>query len=103
MEALAGQSENRKWFDIAAKLEEVAGEHPYFKERKLFPNVDYYSAPLLYMLGLDPDMFTPMFAISRVAGWVAHVMDQYEDNRLIRPRADYVGPRGLKWTPLEDR
>ena len=103
VEALAGQSENRKWFDIAAKLEEVAGEHPYFKERKLFPNVDYYSAPLLYMLGLDPDMFTPMFAISRVAGWVAHVMDQYEDNRLIRPRADYVGPRGLKWTPLEDR
>jgi citrate synthase len=103
VEALAGQSENRKWFDIAAKLEEIAGQHPYFKERKLYPNVDYYSAPLLYMLGLEPDMFTPMFAISRIAGWAAHIMHQYEDNRLIRPRAEYVGPKGLKWTPLEER
>ena len=103
VEALAGQSENRKWFDIAAKLEEITGQHPFFKERKLYPNVDYYSAPLLYMLGLEPDMFTPMFAISRIAGWAAHIMHQYEDNRLIRPRADYVGPKGLKWTPLEER
>lgn len=103
VEALAGQSENRKWFDMAAKLEEIAGQHPYFKERKLYPNVDYYSAPLLYMLGLEPDMFTPMFAISRIAGWAAHIMHQYEDNRLIRPRAEYVGPKGLKWTPLEER
>lgn len=103
VEALAGQSENRKWFDIAAKLEEVAGQNAFFQERKLYPNVDYYSAPLLHMLGLDNDMFTPMFAISRIAGWCAHIMDQYADNRLIRPRADYVGPKGLKWTPLEDR
>lgn len=103
VETLAGQSENRKWFDIAAKLEEAAGQHPYFKERNLYPNVDYYSAPLLYMLGLEPDMFTVMFAISRIAGWAAHIMDQYEDNRLIRPRAEYVGPKGLKWTPLEER
>lgn len=103
VEALAGQSENRKWFDIAAKLEEVAGQNAFFRERKLYPNVDYYSAPLLHMLGLENDMFTPMFAISRIAGWCAHIMDQYADNRLIRPRADYVGPKGLKWTPLEDR
>ena len=103
VEALAGQSEHRKWFDIAAKLEEVAGQHPYFQERKLYPNVDYYSAPLLYMLGLEPDMFTVMFAISRIAGWAAHIMAQYEDNRLIRPRAEYVGPKGLKWTPIEER
>jgi citrate synthase len=103
VETLAGQSEHRKWFDIAAKLEEVAGQHPYFQERKLYPNVDYYSAPLLYMLGLEPDMFTVMFAISRIAGWAAHIMAQYEDNRLIRPRAEYVGPKGLKWTPIEER
>ncbi len=103
VEALAGQSEHRKWFDIAVKLEEVAAKHPYFQDRKLYPNVDYYSAPLLYMLGLEPDMFTPMFAMSRIAGWAAHIMDQYEDNRLIRPRADYVGPRGLKWTPIMER
>lgn len=103
VEALAGQSEHRKWFDIAAKLEEIAAHHPYFKERKLYPNVDYYSAPLLNMLGLDMDMFTPMFAISRVAGWATHIMHQYEDNRLIRPRAEYIGPKGLKWTPIEER
>jgi citrate synthase len=103
VEELAGKSDNRKWFDIAAKLEEVTGQHPYFRERNLFPNVDYYSAPLLYMLGLEVDMFTPMFAISRIAGWAAHIMHQYTDNRLIRPRADYVGPKGLKWTPLKDR
>jgi len=103
VEALAGQAENRKWFDISARLEETIRAHPYFQERKLYPNVDYYSAPLLYMLGLELDMFTPMFAISRVAGWAAHVMAQYADNRLIRPRAQYVGPRGLKWTPIEER
>jgi len=103
VEALAGQSEHRKWYDIAAKLEAVAAEHPYFKDRKLYPNVDYYSAPLLYMLGLTPDMFTPMFAISRIAGWTAHIMSQYADNRLIRPRAEYVGPKGLKWTPIAER
>ncbi|MCK6630010.1 MAG: citrate synthase [Anaerolineae bacterium] len=103
VEALAGQSENRKWFDIAAKLEEITSQHPFFQERKLYPNVDYYSAPLLHMLGLETDMFTPMFALSRIAGWCAHIMAQYADNRLIRPRADYVGPKGLKWTPLEDR
>ena len=103
VEALAGQSEHRKWFDIAAKLEEVTSQHPYFKERKLYPNVDYYSAPLLYMLGLEPDMFTPMFAISRIAGWSAHIMAQYADNRLIRPRAEYVGPKGLKWTLITER
>lgn len=103
VEALAGQSEQRKWFDIATRLEELSGNHPYFQERKLYPNVDYYSAPLLFMLGLEPDMFTPMFAISRVAGWSAHVMAQYANNRLIRPRAEYIGPKGLKWTPLEER
>jgi len=103
VEKLAETSEHRKWFDIAVKLEELAAAHPYFQERKLYPNVDYYSAPLLYMLGLEMDMFTPLFALSRIAGWVAHIMDQYENNRLIRPRADYTGPKGLKWTPIEER
>ncbi len=103
VEKLAETSEHRKWFDIAVKLEELAAAHPYFQERKLYPNVDYYSAPLLFMLGLEMDMFTPMFALSRIAGWVAHIMDQYDNNRLIRPRADYTGPKGLKWTPIEER
>ena len=103
VENLAAQSDLCKWYQIAAKLEAIAAEHPYFQEHQLYPNVDYYSAPLLCMLGLEPDMFTPMFAISRVAGWTVHIMAQYEDNRLIRPRAEYVGPRGLKWTPIEER
>jgi citrate synthase len=103
VEGLAAQSNLCKWFEIAAKLEAITAEHPYFQERQLYPNVDYYSAPLLCMLGLEPDMFTPMFAISRVAGWTVHIMAQYEDNRLIRPRSEYVGPRGLKWTPIEER
>lgn len=103
VEDLAAQSDLCKWYQIAAKLEALAAEHPYFQERQLYPNVDYYSAPLLCMLGLEPDMFTVMFAISRVAGWTVHIMDQYENNRLIRPRAEYIGPKGLTWTPIEDR
>ena len=103
VEELVPQSDLCKWFEIAATLETVTAKHPYFQERQLYPNVDYYSAPLLCMLGLEPDMFTPMFAISRVAGWTVHIMAQYEDNRLIRPLAEYVGPRGLKWTPIEER
>ncbi len=102
-QSLAEKSDHRKWFDIAVKLEELAAQHPYFQERKLFPNVDFYSAPLLYMLNLQPDMFTPMFALSRIAGWCAHIMGQYENNRLIRPRAEYIGPKGFKWTPIEER
>ncbi len=103
VEDLANQSGKRKWYDMAVKLEELAAAHPYFQERKLYPNVDYYSAPLLSMLGLDEDMFTVMFTISRLAGWSAHIMAQYADNRLIRPRANYVGPCDLVWVPLEER
>jgi citrate synthase len=102
-EDLAAQSNLCKWYSIAEKLEKITEENPYFQERQLYPNVDYYSAPLLCMLGLESDMFTPMFAISRVAGWTVHIMAQYKDNRLIRPRAEYIGPKGLTWTPIEER
>ncbi len=103
VQELSKLSDNRKWYDIAIKLEELASKNEYFQERKLYPNVDFYSAPLLYMLGLEPDMYSPMFALSRIAGWCAHIMGQYENNRLIRPRAEYIGPKGLKWTPMEER
>jgi citrate synthase len=69
----------------------------------LYPNVDFYTAPLLYLLGIPLDLFTPIFAISRVAGWTAHVMEQYEHNRLLRPLSAYVGPVGVGYTPIEDR
>ena len=103
VEALAGQSEQRRWFNIAAALEARAAAHPFFQQRRLYPNVDYYAAPLLNMLGLEPDMFTTIFSISRVAGWSAHIMHQYENNRLIRPRAEYVGSLDLPWIPIEQR
>jgi len=69
----------------------------------LYPNVDFYTAPLLYALGIPLDLFTPIFAISRIAGWTAHVMEQYEHNRLLRPLSAYVGPAQVDYTPLEKR
>jgi len=66
--------------------------------------VDFYSASLYYMLGLPPDLFTPIFAVSRISGWTAHILEQSANNRLIRPRADYIGPSYPQtWIPLEQR
>ncbi len=101
-EALANSSGNSKWFEIAVKLEEAARADQYFIDRNLYPNVDYYSAIVLYTLDLDIDMFTPLFAMSRIAGWSAHVIAQM-GGRLIRPKANYVGPEGLSWTPIGER
>jgi citrate synthase len=92
-----------KYFNIAEKLVELTRQDPYFVERNLYPNVDYYSAIVLHALGIPTDLFTPMFAISRVAGWSAHILEQWKDNRLIRPRASYVGGMGLPWVPLDER
>ena len=72
-------------------------------ELKLYPNVDFYSAGVLHAAGVPTDQFTPLFAMSRVAGWTAHVLEQYESNRLIRPRAQYVGPTDRVWQPIEAR
>jgi citrate synthase len=73
-------------------------------EKKLNPNVDFYSASTYYSLGIPIDLFTPIFAVSRMSGWTAHVLEQYHNNRLIRPRAEYKGnPDGMKWIPMVDR
>lgn len=101
-EALAASSGNKKWFDIAMKLEETARADEYFIERKLFPNVDYYSAIVLYTLNLEVDMFTPLFVMSRMAGWTAHIIDQM-GGRLIRPKANYIGPKDLQWQDVDAR
>ncbi|HYR40441.1 MAG TPA: citrate/2-methylcitrate synthase, partial [Methylomirabilota bacterium] len=71
--------------------------------KKLIPNVDFYSAPLFYSIGIPVDLFTPVIAASRIAGWTANLLEQYEDNRLIRPRADYKGPKRKAFVPLEKR
>jgi citrate synthase len=83
---LGASSGNPKWFDYSNRIEQ------YVKaEKKLNANVDFYSASTYHTLGIDVDLFTPIFAVSRVSGWTAHVIEQLDDNRLIRPRADYVG------------
>jgi citrate synthase len=81
------QSGQGIWFDIAVKLHEAVS-----REKGLIPNVDFYSAPLFAALGIPVDLFVPVIAVSRIGGWTAHLLEQYADNRLIRPRAEYVGP-----------
>jgi citrate synthase len=93
------QSGQGKWFEMAVKLHERIGG-----AKGLIPNVDFYSAPLFYSLGIPVDLFTPIFAVSRMSGWTAHILEQYANNRLIRPRADYIGPDvGQKWVEIGAR
>jgi citrate synthase len=87
-----------KWYDVTAKLEEVMK-----REKGLLPNVDAYSASTYYMMGIPLDLYTPIFAISRISGWTAHILEQYGDNKLIRPRAEYVGPRNVPYVPIDQR
>jgi citrate synthase len=89
---------NTQWFAILEKLREVM-----FKEKGLYPNVDYYSGSAYYMMGIPLDLFTPIFAVSRISGWTGHILEQYANNRLIRPRAEYTGARDLKYTPIDER
>lgn len=98
-EDLGRSSGNPKWFEMSRKIEKFINA-----EKKLNANVDFYSASTYTTLGLDVDLFTPVFAVSRVAGWTAHVIEQLDDNRLIRPRAEYVGPRyPNKYIPIDRR
>ncbi len=100
---LADQTGHSRIYEIAYQLEIIARADPYFIERNLYPNVDYYSGLMLYVVGIPVDMLTTMFAMSRVVGWTAHVMEQWKDNRLMRPKANYVGEMGLEWVPIERR
>jgi citrate synthase len=87
-EELGKSSGTPKWFDMSRKIELCVKA-----EKKLNANVDFYSASTYHTLGIDVDLFTPIFAVSRIAGWAAHVIEQLDDNRLIRPRAEYIGPK----------
>jgi citrate synthase len=100
--ALAAEGAGR-WYEVAEAVGKVIQEHPHFVQRKLNPNVEFYSAPLLYSLGFPLDLFTAAFAMSRIAGWMAHIREQLADNRLIRPKADYSGPAPREFVPLKDR
>ena len=72
-------------------------------DKGLLPNVDFYSASVYTYMGIPGDLFTPIFAVSRVSGWIAHILEQYADNRLIRPRAEYVGTPQRPYTPMDQR
>ncbi|MDX1993127.1 MAG: citrate/2-methylcitrate synthase [bacterium] len=99
---LAQSSGNLKWFQVAEKLDDTARADQHFIERRLYANVDYYSAIVLYTINLDIDMFTPLFAMARIAGWSAHVIEQM-GGKLIRPDVNYVGAMDLPWTPVDQR
>ncbi|WP_226004043.1 citrate synthase [Natrinema salinisoli] len=92
-----------KWYNYTTTIEQFLTEEKGLVEKGIAPNVDFYSGSVYYQLGIPIDMYTPIFAMSRVGGWIAHVLEYQEDNRLIRPRARYTGPQDQEFVPLEDR
>jgi citrate synthase len=95
---LADSSGNQKWYQMSERIRTLV------QEAKHLPvNVDFYSASVYYTLNIPIDLFTPIFAISRVAGWTAHVYEQYSDNRLIRPESEYIGPMDVEYIPIAER
>ncbi len=97
-ERLGRKVNQLKYYEMSLAVEKAVLRH-----RELYPNVDFFSATLLYYLGIPIDLFTPMFACARIAGWCAHVIEQYKDNVLIRPQSEYIGPTGLHYIPIEER
>ncbi len=89
---------NIKWHEISRKIEEVM-----MREKGLYANVDFYSASTYHMMDIPLDLFTPIFAVSRIAGWTGHILEQYADNKLIRPRAEYIGKRDARYVPITER
>ena len=87
-----------KWFEMSEELERLMME-----KKGISANVDFYSASTYYAMGIDPQMYTVIFAMARVIGWVSHVIEQLSDNRIMRPRAQYVGPMGKKYQSIDKR
>jgi len=91
---------NDRWFQILQEIERAM--EPY-RPKGIYPNVDFYAGAVYSLLGIPDEQFIPMFAVGRMPGWVAHVLEQYQDNVLIRPLLEYTGPRHLRWRPIEQR
>jgi citrate synthase len=88
----------RKLYEMSIIIDEIIT-----REKGLLPNVDFYSATVYHSLGIEKDLFTPIFAVSRTSGWLSHILEQYDNNRLIRPRAEYVGPKKMSYIPIDFR
>ncbi|RIO08337.1 citrate synthase [Mammaliicoccus sciuri] len=95
---ITDESGQKELFEISLRIAEIMKE-----EKGLLPNVDFYSATVYHSMGIDHDLFTPIFAISRMSGWTAHILEQYRTNRIMRPRAEYTGERYRKYEPIENR
>jgi citrate synthase len=91
----AGES---KWYEMSRQVEAVM-----MQEKGLYPNVDFFSASMYYSMGIPLELYTPIFAVSRISGWTAHILEQYSDNKLIRPRAEYLGKYNTPYVPIEKR
>ena len=89
---------NLKWFEMSQKIEQLMNE-----KKGMYPNVDFYSASAYYLMGIPLDQYTPIFAVSRISGWTGHILEQYSNNKLIRPRAEYIGARDQKYVPIDER
>jgi citrate synthase len=100
---LSESSGQTRWFNIADEIVQMTRNDEYFIERDLYANVDYYSAVVLYTIGLPVDQFTCLFAMSRISGWCTQILEQLADNRLIRPKEAYIGKRDQTYVPLADR
>ncbi|MFL5381208.1 MAG: citrate/2-methylcitrate synthase [Longimicrobiaceae bacterium] len=92
-----------RWLDLSDKIRAAMAEEMEKRGKRIYPNVDFFSASVYTTLGIDMDLFTAVFAIARMPGWTAHLMEQYADNRLIRPSSEYIGPRGKTVVPLDQR
>jgi citrate synthase len=95
---LGERAGDTRWYEISAIVEKVVME-----EKGLYPNVDFYAASVYHSLGIPTDLMTPIFALARMSGWTAHVREQYNDNRLIRPESEYIGPTEQHYVPIEER
>jgi len=97
-EELGRNANQTKWFEISKKIEDLM-----IREKKINANVDFYSASAYYVLGIPIDLYPLIFAVSRISGWTAHILEQYTNNKLIRPLAEYTGPKDLKYVPVDER